>query len=72
MNCTLDVKILNTALFVARCSVAFQLNKHINKLGHFINPDGRQFIPLSQTIMHFGELLILFGRIMSMFSSFGI
>jgi len=58
MNCTVDVKCLNTAIFVARCSVAFQLNKHINNLGHFINSDGRHFIPLSQTIMHFGELRV--------------
>ena len=41
INCTVDLKCLNTAKLVAQCSVTFQLNIHINNREHLFKSRGK-------------------------------
>ena len=50
INCTVDLKCINSAKPVAQCSVTFQLNIHINKREHLLSPEERHFVPLSPII----------------------
>jgi hypothetical protein len=40
------------------CSTVFNSSsvKYINKRGHLLSPEGRNFIPFSPIVTHFGEL----------------
>jgi len=56
IKCAVGVTCLYTPLLVTLCSVPFQLNKYIHKRGHFLSPEGENSIPISLTLIHFGEL----------------